>query len=177
MIIYNRYINQEDHVWYDSSNVVYSKCYDTQNSKQKTLKIVFKGGRTYLYKDVDADDYMLFKMEKSNGEGFNKYIKKYSAVRISDTDISKLSELQENFKKEIKENDEQKLGDLIYHIKVDENTGEFIIILGDKILFRGVEGNFSIMNLLSSLNIKHSIERVDELPNDSDEYLEEIKIN
>ena len=54
MIVYNRYVNQEDHVWYESSNIIYSKCYDTQNSKFKSLKIVFKGGRTYLYRDVDA---------------------------------------------------------------------------------------------------------------------------
>ena len=39
MIVFNRYVNQEDHTWYDSSNVVYSKCYDTQSTKFKTLKI------------------------------------------------------------------------------------------------------------------------------------------
>ena len=67
MIVFNRYVNQEDHTWYDSSNVVYSKCYDTQSTKFKTLKIVFKGGRTYLYKDVDADLYLQFKNAQSNG--------------------------------------------------------------------------------------------------------------
>ena len=82
MIIYNRYVNQEDHVWYDSSNIVYSKCYDTQNTKFKTLKIVFKGGRTYVYRNVDADDYIIFKTATSNGQEFNKRIKKYDAVRI-----------------------------------------------------------------------------------------------
>lgn len=177
MIQYNRYVNQEDHVWYDSSNIVYSKCYDTQSSNLKTIKIVFKGGRTYVYKQVDTNDYLLFKMATSNGEAFNKYIKKYEAVRIADTDMAKLTELQETFKEEIKESDEQKLGELIYNIKVDEKTGEFIIVLGDKTLFRGIEGNFSILNLFSSLNIKYSLQKVDELPNDSDEHLDEIKIN
>lgn len=176
MISYNRYINQEDHVWYDSSNIIYSKCYDTQSSKQKTVKIVFKGGRTYVYKDIHTDDYLQFKMAMSNGEAFNKYIKKYSAIRIADTDMTKLSELQETFKDETKKNEEEKLGNLIYNIKVDEKTGEFIIVLGDKVLFRGIEGNFSILNLFSSLNIKYALQRVEELPNDSDEHLDEIKL-
>ena len=176
MIIYNRYINQEDHVWYDSSNIFYSKCYDTSSSQLKTLKIVFKGGRTYLYKDVDANDYLLFKQSESNGQGFNKWIKKYQAVRISDTDIEKLNELKDSFNEDVKENEDKKLGDLCYHIKVDEKTGEFIIVLGDKTLFRGIEGNFSILNLFSSLNIKYILQQVDELPNDSDENLEKIEI-
>lgn len=177
MIVFNRYVNQEDHTWYDSSNVVYSKCYDTQSSKFKTLKIVFKGGRTYLYKDVDADHYMQFKTAQSNGEAFNKYIKPYKAVRITDTDMQKLNELQESFKEEKKEIDEQKLGDLVYRIQVDEKTGEFIILMGEKILFRGIEGQFSILNLFTSLNFKYILQQVDELPNDSDENLDEIKIN
>lgn len=177
MIIYNRYVNQEDHVWYDSSNIAYSKCYDTQNSKFKTLKIVFKGGRTYVYRNVDADDYIMFKTAESNGQEFNKRIKKYDAVRIEDTNMEKLAELQESFKNEIKETDEQKLGDLVYNIQVDEKTGEFVIMLGDRILFRGIEGQFSILNLLTSLSIRHTIQRVDELPNNSDENENKIIVD
>ena len=60
MIVYNKYINNEDYTWYDSSNVIFSKCYDN-NSDSKTLKIVFKDGRTYLYKDVATMDYISFK--------------------------------------------------------------------------------------------------------------------
>jgi len=176
MIIYNRYVNQEDHVWYDSSNIAYSKCYDNQSSPTRTVKIVFKQGRTYVYRNVDANDYVRFKMAESTGKAFNELIKKYDAVRIADTNMDKLNELQENFKNELKENDEQKLGDLVYHIKVIEETGEFIIVLGDKVLFRGIEGQFSILNLFTSLNIKHILETVDELPNDSDENLDEIKV-
>lgn len=177
MIVYNRYVNQEDHVWYDSSNIAYSKCYDTQNSKFKTLKIVFKGGRTYVYRNVDADDYIMFKTAESNGQEFNKRIKKYDAVRIEDTNMEKLAELQESFKNEVKESDEQKLGDLVYNIQVDEKTGEFVIMLGDRILFRGIEGQFSILNLLTSLSIKHTIQRVDELPNNSDENENKIIVD
>ena len=176
MILYNRYVNQEDHVWYDSSNIVYSKCYDTKTSPTRTVKIVFKQGRTYVYRNVDANDYVRFKTTQSTGKGFNDFIKKYDAVRIADTDLEKLNELQETFKNEIKENDEQKLGDLVYTIKVNEKTGEFIIVLGDKTLFRGIEGQFSILDLFTSLNIKHILESVEELPNDSDENMNEIKV-
>jgi len=176
MIVYNRYVNQEDHVWYDSSNIVYSKCYDAQSSPTRTVKIVFKQGRTYVYRNVDVNDYVRFKTAQSTGKAFNQLIKKYDAVRLSDTDLDKLNELQESFKNELKENDEQKLGDLVYTIKVNEKTGEFIIVLGEKTLFRGIEGQFSILNLLTSLNIKHKLETVDELPNDSDENLDEIRV-
>lgn len=177
MIVYNRYIDQQDHIWHDSSNIVYSKCYDTQASKFKTLKIVFKGGRTYVYKNVDANDYLLFKTSASSGEGFNKYIKKYDALRIEDTDMTKLTELRESFENEVKETDEQKLGDLVYNIKVVEETGEFVVMLGDRVLFRGIEGQFSILNLLTSLNIKHTIQRVEELPNNNDENENKIIID
>lgn len=177
MIRYSRYINQEDHVWYDSSNLLYSKCYDTNDLNTKTLKIVFKGGRTYLYKNVDVQDYMLLKTSPSNGDAFNKHIKKYEGVRITDTDVEKLTQLEESFKKETEENDERKIGDTTYLIKIDENTNEFVIILNDKVLFRGIEGKFSILNLFSSLNIKYVMESVQEgIPNDSDEEKDLIKI-
>ena len=39
MVVYNRYVNNKDHTWYDSSNVVYSLCYDN-NEATKNLKIV-----------------------------------------------------------------------------------------------------------------------------------------
>lgn len=176
MITYNRYINQVDHVWYDSTNVIYSKCYDTQPGRTKTLKIVFKGGRTYLYKSVDADDYISFKTANSNGESFNKFIKKYDSVRIADTDIDKLNEYRQELIEDDNTNDEVKVGELVYNIKVCEDTGEFVITMGDRKLFRGIEGQFSILNLLTSLNIRHIIQRVDELPNDSDEEIDKIVI-
>ena len=91
--------------------------------------------------------------------------------------MDKLSEVKESFTNEVKENEEQKLGDLVYNIKVNEETGEFIIVLGDRILFRGIEGQFSILNLFTSLNIKHTIQRVEELPNDNDENENKIVVD
>ena len=49
-------------------------------------------------------------------------------------------------------------------------------MLNDNILFRGIEGKFSILNLLASLSIKYVMENVDSLPNDSDEEKDLIKI-
>lgn len=176
MITYNRYVDRQDHVWYDSSNIVYSKCYDTGDTKFKTLKVVFKGGRTYLYRNVDADDYLMFKTAESNGQEFNKRIKKYDAVRIEDTDMDMLDAMRKKFMKDEKDDGEQKVGDLTYVIRVVEETGEFAVVLGDRILFRGKEGNFSILNLLTSLNIKHILERVDDIPDTIDENKDKIDI-
>ena len=86
-------------------------------------------------------------------------------------------DMKENKLYQLGEFDEQKLGDLVYRIQVDEKTGEFIILMGEKILFRGIEGQFSILNLFTSLNFKYILQQVDELPNDSDEKLDEIKID
>lgn len=68
---------------------------------------------------------------------------------------------------EVQENDKQKLGDLVYNIMLNEDTGKFIILLGDRILFRGVEGQFSVLELLTNLNIKHTVQRVVEVKNDN----------
>ena len=57
MIVYNKYTNLRDHVWYSSSNVIYSECIDS-DTELKTLKIVFKEGRTYMYRDVNVEDYI-----------------------------------------------------------------------------------------------------------------------
>ena len=74
MIVYNKYLDNQDYTWYDSSNVLFSKCYDDPNSNTKTLKIVFKNGRTYIYKDVDINDYITFKTAQSNGQAVNTFI-------------------------------------------------------------------------------------------------------
>jgi hypothetical protein len=81
MIVYNKYTNSRDYTWYDSSNIVFSECIDT-TEEEKTLKIVFKQGRTYIYRKVDVNDYLLFRNAESNGKAFNQYIKKYECVRL-----------------------------------------------------------------------------------------------
>lgn len=177
MIIYNKYTNNEDYTWYDSSNVVFSKCYDN-NQDFKTLKVVFKNGRTYLYKDVNAGDYVCFRNSQSNGKAINDFIiKKYKGIRIADTDINKLNELKERFINDEIEIKQQPFSNLVYHIESNSETGEFILKLNNKIIFKGIEGQVSIFNLLKSMNIDYSFENVETIENNSDELLEEIKIN
>ena len=67
----NFYRNSVDHTWYDSSNIIYSECFDTQDNSKRAVKIVFKGGRTYLYKEVEPLDYVLFRDAQSNGQVFS----------------------------------------------------------------------------------------------------------
>ena len=82
-----RYYDEEkkvDHVWYDSSNILYSECDDIPDSL-KTLRITFKGGDTYRYDDVDVNDYVLFASggpDASNGKAFNRFIRKYKYEKI-----------------------------------------------------------------------------------------------
>mgnify|MGYP003303045627 CR=1 FL=1 len=55
MIVYENYNNNIIESWYDSSNTVFSKCYDS-DSETVTVNIVFKGGRTYKYRNVLKTD-------------------------------------------------------------------------------------------------------------------------
>jgi hypothetical protein len=102
-MILHRDFNEEkklDRIWYDSSMIVYSECYDNPNSPLKELRVTFKNGATYKYNDVDVNDYVMFVhggIEDSNGKALNKYIKpKYECERIEDKDIELLKEELEN---------------------------------------------------------------------------------
>lgn len=66
-----------ERAWYESSNVLYSECYDKKD-ELKELKVVFKqkdgSTATYLYKDVNVNDYLMFRSSDSSGKGLIKYI-------------------------------------------------------------------------------------------------------
>lgn len=176
MIKYNKYINNEDYTWYNSSNIIFSKCYDNDQNT-KTVKLVFKDGRTYVYRNVDVNDYLSFKNAESNGSAVNKHItKKYQGVRISDTDIEKLNELQTSFFNEENEINNTEFSNLIYHLDLCEKTGEFNLKLNDRIIFSGIEGQVSILNLFKSMNLKYSWECVDEIEKKSDENEDKINL-
>lgn len=107
MILHRDY-NQEnrlDRVWYESSNVFYSECEDKEN-ELKTLRVVFKNGATYEYKDVDVNDYVSFVhggVDGSNGRALNYFIKKYECKRIDDSNKEQLTEEMNRLIKEKKE--------------------------------------------------------------------------
>ncbi len=146
---YNKYINNEDHTWYDSSNIVYSVCYDKPNAT--SLKIVFKGGATYLYRNVDPVDYTLFRDADSNGKAFNEKIRKYDTTKLESTDLNKLQELQDNFK----QLDISPFHEI--HIDVNNETGELFMSLNGKLVYQGIEGQVSAINLLKSLQRSFTI--------------------
>lgn len=177
MIVYNKYLDNQDYTWYDSSNVLFSKCYDNPDSNTKTLKIVFKNGRTYIYKDVDINDYLTFKMAQSNGQAVNtSIIKKYKGVRISDTDVDKLSELREKFVNDEKEISETPLKDLIYKVNYNEQCSEFTLVIGDKVIYHGNESKVSLFSLFKSMNIAYSLNVVDKIDYETDENKENITL-
>ena len=163
MKIYSKYENSQEFCWYDSSNILFSKCYDNPGNL-KVVKLIFKNGRTYLYKDVEANDYVVFRDAESNGSAFTKHIKKYAATRIQDTDLDKLNEMKERF-----------MNELGYVIEYCDKTGEFALKIGSKTLYTAIEGNVSIINLFKSMGINCTLKSVDEIENMTDE--EEDKIN
>lgn len=94
-----------DKVWYESSNVVFSKFIENEFDNNGHLYVTFKNGATYHYKDVDmVTDYLLFKsggIDNSQGKTLNKQIKgKYEYERVGDINVSLLMEELENLKNE-----------------------------------------------------------------------------
>ena len=50
-----------DEVWYDSTNVVFSRFEENENENMGDLYVVFKAGKQYVYKNVSYTDYLYFK--------------------------------------------------------------------------------------------------------------------
>lgn len=104
--IIHKYENDLDKSWYDSSNILYSECDDKEN-QLKTVRVTFKNGATYEYKDVNVQDYLFFRDSISNGKAFIKYIKKYECEKLENKDtealINEMNMLIENNKQELTE--------------------------------------------------------------------------
>lgn len=104
-----------DRVWYDSSMIIYSECYDKPDTPLKDLKVTFKNGATYEYKDVDVNDYVAFVhggLDNSNGKALNKFIKpKCECKKIEFKTIAELNEDLEELRSVLKEQMENKSGD------------------------------------------------------------------
>jgi hypothetical protein len=85
-----------DEVWYDSTNVVYSRFEENENENMGDLYVVFKAGKQYIYKNVSYADYLYFKnglVEGSSGKALNEYIiKRYKGEKTDDADITELQE-------------------------------------------------------------------------------------
>lgn len=101
------YENDVDKAWYDSSTVVYSECDDKENSL-KTVKVVFKNGSTYLYKDVKVNDYLLFRESASQGKAIHRIFNGYEYEKIENSDVNLLLEEYDKLIERIKEEQNKK---------------------------------------------------------------------
>lgn len=88
---YNLYENNLDKTWYESSNILYTECDDIENSL-KVVRVYFSTGRVYKYKDVNVNDYLMFREDLSQGKAFNKYLRKYECERLEDFNVSDINE-------------------------------------------------------------------------------------
>lgn len=70
----------------DSSNILLSE----YNKPKKTLKITFKAGTQYLYKEVLERDYVRFEVSESQGSVFNKTMRKYDFDKLDKIDTTEL---------------------------------------------------------------------------------------
>ena len=143
----------------------------------KVVKIIFKNGRTYLYKDVDVNDYVKFRDAESNGSVFSKIINNYAATRIQDTDLDKLEGMKQKFMESNQEIQETKVSELGYVIEYCEETGEFVLKIGEKVIYSAVEGNVSIINLFKSMGINCALKAVDKIENTTDENEDKINVD
>lgn len=73
----------------DSTNILLSE-YD---KNKKTLKITFKAGTQYLYKDVLYRDYLRFEVSESQGSVFNKTMGKYEFEKLDIIDVTEIKEM------------------------------------------------------------------------------------
>jgi hypothetical protein len=89
-MILNRHLDKESiESLYDSSNILASR----YNTISKKLAIIFKGGRQYLYHDVNKNDYDVFEQSESQGKVLNSVIKKYKFDKIEEiVDVTPINE-------------------------------------------------------------------------------------
>lgn len=156
-IIISKYKDKLDKCWYDSSNVLYSQCVDNENDF-KDLQIVFKDGRTYLYQNVNVNDYVLFKTDVSQGKALNKYIlKKYKGLRLSDTNLDMLFEEKEKLLEEKKDKTELDENPL-YHIITYDKEQKVELYLNNKIVYTSSITSINLIEVLKTLGIRCSSE-------------------
>ena len=89
--IFNFYANDVDVTWYQSSNIKHSKCIDHDNTL-KTVDVVFNNGTQYRYKNVNVQDYLMFRDASSQGKALNEYIKSkgYEYEKLENADLAAL---------------------------------------------------------------------------------------
>lgn len=94
MLLFSYYIdNKVDKAWFDSSNVYYAEC-DESDTQFKTVRVVFKNGSQYQYENVSVYDWTLFKNSDSQGKKLNELFKKagYAYSKLDNADLVALED-------------------------------------------------------------------------------------
>lgn len=142
-----------DKVWYDSSNVLYSECDDIEND-YKNLRLTFKNGLTYEYKNVDVNDYVMFREDVSQGKALNRLIKKYECEKLDKLDVDKLNEELNELKQECNEFFDENVNVIINDEKVRSCTNNRIVDIN---INDEIGARLNIINVLKSIGIKVKI--------------------
>lgn len=132
-----------DKAWYDSSTIIYSECDDIEG-ELKTVRVTFKDGRTYAYKGVKVNDYLMFREHMSQGKALNSFLKKYECERIDNCNVD---DIKEKLNEILHPEDKVLITDK--NVKVIKNNNE--------VLSTEIETNNDINTLkeiLNALNIK-----------------------
>ena len=93
------------------------------------------------------------------------------------TDLDKLEEMKQKFMKSNQEIQETKVSELGYVIEYCEDTGEFVLKIGENVIYSAVEGNVSIINLFKSMGINCTLREVDKIENKTDENEDKINLD
>lgn len=95
-------------VWYNSTMIAYTEMVEDENENKGNLFVTFRNGSTYVYKNVEFQDYMAFiggATDGSQGKTLNRAIKpKYDCEKVKGKSLSEienaLNEIQAMERKE-----------------------------------------------------------------------------
>ena len=73
--------------------------------------------------------------------------------------------MRQKFIESNQEIQETKVSELGYVIEYCDETGEFVLKIGEKAIYSAVEGNVSIINLFKSMGINCALKAVDKIEN------------
>lgn len=163
-VIFNKLVENIDYCWYDSSNIIYSECNDKKD-ELKDVKVVFKGGRTYLYKKVNVQDYLKFRNDISQGKALRQYLdvktengnKKYEFIRVEDTDID---ELEERKRKLMEGDNIQEPSDNTKYVFVETPHVAGLYKDGKLLVTALNRSGITADNMLNAMNEKYNVVRV-----------------
>ena len=143
-VTYKKIETEIEHVWYQSSNIYYTKVnlgkqgtktfneipgIEIPNVPTVDVTVVFNRGAQYLYKDVELHDYISFRdtlnrETDSHGKNFILHIKKFPVEKQDDMNMDELQELKVKFLKEDKRNEisheKERISKMSFQEKVEE---------------------------------------------------------